>query len=142
MQISEQGIDAIKRREGFRAHAYPDANGYSCGYGHFGVAEGYVCTLAEAEDWLEADLARAEAAVNSGVSVEITQFQFDALISFTYNVGAHAFLSSTLLERINTENLGDVPNQFMRWVFSGGVESPALEARRRDEISQFQGDMA
>lgn len=142
MQISEAGIDAIKRREGFRAHAYPDANGYSCGYGHFGVSADYVCTVTEATNWLMGDLARAEGAVNSGLNFTPAQDQFDALVSFAYNVGPHAFLSSTLLKRLNAGEFTDVPNQMMRWVFSGGVESPALEARRKDEIAQFEGKEA
>lgn len=142
MQISDQGIEAIKRREGFRSHAYPDAGGYSCGYGHSGVSADYVCTQQEAENWLMGDLARAEGAVNSGVAFVPSQDQFDALVSFAYNVGPHAFLSSTLLKRMNAGEWNDVPHQFMRWVFSGGSESAALEARRRDELAQFEGRMA
>lgn len=139
MKCSQQGIDAIKRREGFRATAYPDASGYSIGYGHFGVSPDATCTEEQAQAWLEQDIGGAESAINGHVNVQLTQNQFDALCSFIYNVGVGAFESSTLLRILNSGYQGLAGNQFSRWVFSGGHENPALEARRRDEQAQFEG---
>jgi len=139
METSSEGIAAIKKREGFRSTAYPDATGYSIGYGHFGVPKSMIVTEEEATDMLLADARRAEDAINSLVEVPLTQNQFDALVSFIYNVGTGAFQSSTLLKRLNEGCYGMAAAQFPRWIFSQGHESIALEARRNEERDQFEG---
>lgn len=86
---------------------------------------------------LDQDLDWAERAVNNGVQVPLKQGQFEALVSFTFNVGAGAFGSSTLLKRVNANDFDDVPNQFKRWNRTGGHVSQGLINRRQHEIDYW-----
>jgi lysozyme len=145
MKLSAWGLEVLKQREGgFQAQKYPDASGYSIGYGHFikpwenfddGIDE------ATAAQLLEADVSTAEGAVNLRVSVPLTQSQFDALVSFAYNAGIGAFTSSTLLKLLNAGDLAGAQAQFSRWIYKtvGGVkvQAPELVARRAQEAAQF-----
>ena len=108
---------AIKNHEGLRLTAYKDGGGvWTIGYGHTGsdVREGLTIPLSEAERLLTRDLRVAEGHVNDAVKVKLTQNQFDALVSFTYNLGGGAFRSSTLLKLLNA---GDY-----EWALENGYE--------------------
>lgn len=141
--MSAQGLDMLRSLEGFSATPYPDHKGQSIGYGHLikpGESLTYV-TEAQAAQLLAQDVAWAEAAVNAAVTVQLTQAQFDALVSFTYNVGAGAFRGSTLLKRINAGD-PNASSEFGRWVYASGQVNQALVSRRRTEQSLFDGATA
>ncbi len=140
MKTSQQGIDFIKGHESLRLTAYRCTSGVlTIGYGHTGnVKPGQVITAMEAERLLQEDLATAEQAVNRLMSVELKQNQFDALVSFTFNVGAGAFKGSTLLFVINQKRSNEaIENQFKRWIYSDGKPSAGLKRRRAEESAIF-----
>lgn len=137
-RMSGDGLQALMRREGFAAEAYPDHKGQSIGYGHL-IKPGENLTRvsqAEAADLLAADVAWAEAAVTAAVLVPLNQAQFDALCSFCFNVGDGAFKRSTLVRRINRYDPA-ASEEFARWVYASGQVNPGLVARRADEAEQF-----
>lgn len=139
MKTSANGIEAIKRREGFSPVPYPDASGFSIGYGHF-IKPGESFTEideATATQLLAADLADAEAAISAGVTVGLSQGQYDALASFIYNVGVGAFRKSTLLRKLNAGDFQGAAEEFSRWNKSQGAELAALTTRRAEEAAQF-----
>jgi lysozyme len=142
MNISEAGIDAIAQREGERLTAYPDpATGgepWTIGVGHTGgVEEGDTITQDESRAFLAADLATAEAAINRGVKVPISQNEFDALCSFTFNVGVANFMTSTLLRLLNIGDHKDAANEFPKWNRAAGKIMAGLVTRRAGERDQF-----
>lgn len=136
---SRQGIELIKSHEGLRLTAYKcPGNVWTIGYGHTsGVAPGMIINEARAEALLQSDLEQFENAVNNLVEVPINQHQFDALVSFTFNVGIGAFVNSTLLTQLNNGNYAEAANQFSRWVYGGGKKLPGLVRRRQEEASLF-----
>ena len=104
MKISERGITLLKSFEGLELEAYQDIAGiWTIGYGHTGpdVRQGQRISEREAEALLRRDLRSREDAVSRFVSVPLNQNEFDALVSFVYNVGAEAFRRSTVLRRLN-----------------------------------------
>lgn len=135
--ITQDGIDLIKRFEGFSRAVYFCPAGYpTIGYGHVvkdgedfsnGIMEG------EAEELLRQDAVIAERAVLRLINVPLTDGQFDALVSFTYNLGGGALQRSTLRRKINCEEHAEVPEQFMRWVWAGGRKLKGLVRRREAE---------
>lgn len=137
MKTSEQGIKLIRDREGCILKAYRDTVGvWTIGVGHTAaVTEGDRCTEEQATQWLADDLQWSEAAVNLGVTVDLEQHQFDALVSFTFNVGQYAFASSTLLKRINAGLFDQAAQQFNRWNIP-----PEIISRRMGEKAQFMGE--
>jgi len=92
-------------------------------------------------DLLSQDVKPAEQAVNDGVNVALNQNQFDALVSFTFNVGNGAFTASTLLKVLNQQQYTEVPTQLLRWVRSGGEVAQGLVNRRQNEISLWNGQV-
>ena len=122
--ISNDGIDLVKTFEGLHK-VQPDGtiSAYLCpagkwtiGYGSCkGVRSGMKITKEEAELRLREDLRTAEADVKRYVTVPLTQGQYDALVSFVFNLGAGNFRSSTLLKKLNQGLYNDVPEQIMRW---------------------------
>ena len=141
MNISETGIDLIKGFEGFSAKPYLDIAGVpTIAYGHTaGVTMRHPpITQAEGEKMLLQDLKWAEAAVDYYVTVPLTQNQFDALVSFVFNLGATAFRRSTLLKKINAGKHDEVPEQLQKWVNAGGKPSKGLMARRLKESALYQ----
>lgn len=83
------------------------------------------------------DAVIAERAVLRLISVPLTDGQFDALVSFTYNLGGGALQRSTLRRKINREEHAEVPEQFMRWVWAGGRKLKGLVRRRQEEVNQY-----
>ena len=140
MNISNQGIEFIKKHEGLRLTAYRcTSNVLTIGYGHTGgVKAGQTITAAKAEEFLRSDLLAAETAVNTLVKVELSQHQYDALVSFTFNVGAGSLKRSMLLFVINEKSSNNtIECQFMRWVHSGGKVSKGLKSRRTEEVDLY-----
>jgi len=95
----------------------------------------------QALDLLSQDVQPAEKAVNAGVKVALNQNQFDALVSFTFNVGVGAFTSSTLLKVLNQSQYGAVPDQLRRWNKAGGNVVQGLVNRRANEISLWNAQI-
>jgi len=146
MAISLRGLAHIKGWEGFRANKYLDVAGLpTIGYGHLIKPHESFGTITEAEAsaLLAKDVASAEAAVNRGVKVPINQNQFDALVSFAFNVGNGAFLRSTLLKRLNAGEHVQAGYEFGRWVFikeNGKKEvSNGLVNRRTADYNLYKG---
>lgn len=145
MKTSENGISFIKRREDFRSEAYQDEEGnWTIGYGHTeGVKPGDTITKQKAEESLRIHIARVENAINRMVTVPLTQDQFDALVSFAYNIGTHAFYNSTLRRLLNLGCYEVVTHEMSNWRFvtlpSGEkVESKGLMQRRALEGTLFR----
>ena len=135
-----KNISLIKQHEGLRLEAYlPTPNDvWTIGYGHTHTAkQGMKITEAQAEELLRKDVAWAEEAVNKSVVVPLTQNQFDALVSFTFNVGAGAMDSSTLLRLLNSGDYNGAANQFLRWNKQKGVALKGLTKRREEERKLF-----
>ena len=139
MMVSDEGIKLIKRWEGCRIKAYKCPAGvWTIGYGHTkGVKEGDIISKREAEQLLRADLSRFEKGVNRKVAVDLTQGQYDALISFSYNVGLGNFSRSTLLKKLNKEKIAEAADEFLRWNRAGGRVLDGLTARRKAERELF-----
>jgi lysozyme len=142
MKTSPTGIGLIKSSEGLRLKAYPDPGTgglpWTIGYGSTsGVTQKMVITEAQAEQMLAADLVRFERAVERLVRVPLNQGQFDALVSFTYNVGEGNFTKSTLLRKLNAGDTAGAAEQFKRWVNAGGKVLPGLVKRRAAERALF-----
>jgi lysozyme len=119
MALSPRGLDFIKAREGFNATVYEDMAGHpTIGYGHrLRAGEAFPTGIDEAGAalLLAQDVAVAVAAVNRLVAVDLTQAQFDALVSFTYNVGAGNLQGSTLLRLLNERDAAGAAAQFALW---------------------------
>lgn len=143
MLMKTYNKDVIKEFEGLRLEAYLCPAGvWTIGYGHTGgdVWPGLVITKEWAEWLLEEDLKRFEANVSGYVRVDLTQDQFDALVSFTYNVGAEAFKNSTLLKKLNAGEYEEAADQFLRWNKSKGKVLAGLTNRRKKERALFLGE--
>lgn len=139
MNLSEDGKQFIKAREQLRLEAYQDEIGvWTIAWGHIsGVKAGDVCTIEQAEAWFAQDVAPREACVNDLVKVPLTQGQFDALCSFTFNLGCTALRNSTLLKLLNAGDAAGAAEQFGRWNHAGGEVSAGLTRRREQEKETF-----
>lgn len=135
--INSAGLALIKEYEGYVGHAYLDTGGVpTIGYGHTrGVKMGASCTPEQAEAWLQEDLASAEADVSKLVKVPLTDNQFSALVSFTFNLGGAQLGKSTLLKLLNAGNYAGAGSQFQFWVFDNGKKLPGLIKRRAAEAA-------
>lgn len=142
MKTSQKGIDLIKSFEGFSPTAYLCPAGvWTIGYGHTaGVSEGDSVDEDTAEDFLREDLADAEGAVGKYVKVPLKQWQFDALVSFAFNLGAGNLYSSTLLKKVN-RNPDDpsIRQEFEKWVYADGRVLQGLVDRRKAEADMYFG---
>jgi len=156
MKMSNIGLEFLTRWEGFKTTIYKDVAGYpTIGVGHLltkdELSSGKIIikkrvlqihnglTHQDVIDLLSQDLGRYEDTVRSNVSVPLQQYQFDALVSFCFNVGQRAFSNSTLLKQVNAKNFADVPNQFKRWNKAGGKVIKGLVNRRNAEIALWEG---
>ena len=139
MKIGKQGLEMIKEFEGLRLKAYKCPAGvWTIGYGHTKTAKpNLVITKAEATKLLIKDLAWVEAAVSKHVTVYLNQSQYDALCSFTYNVGATALKRSTLVRLLNAGDYEGAERQFKRWNKAGGKALKGLTRRRKAEEALF-----
>ncbi len=156
MKTSSNGVAVIQYFESLELKAYPDpATGgkpYTIGFGTTvypsgaPVRPGDVCTKEQAEKYLLNDLAKFEKVVSDAVRVPINQGQFDALVSFTYNVGpgnvklkAPGLLTSTLLRKLNAGDYAGAAGEFKRWNKANGKVMRGLTRRRAAEQCLFEG---
>lgn len=140
MNISQKGIDLIKNFEGCRLTAYRcPANILTIGYGHTGsdVVIGQKITQEQAEKLLKSDLLVHCNNVSRLVKVPLTQNQFDALVSFEFNVGYGNFASSTMLKLLNQKKYREAAAQFDRWVYANRKVLAGLVKRRAAEKTLF-----
>ena len=156
--MSGNGLELLTLWEGFEEFVYGDAAGLpTIGVGHLltqserssgkilidgeyvryreGLSEEQVRKL------LAQDLKGFETVVNEDVVVRLAQHQFDALVSFAFNVGKRAFRKSTLLRKLNQGQYSEVPEQLRRWTRAGGKELRGLINRRENEIKRWNGDL-
>ena len=140
--VSDAGLALIKHFEGYSPLVYKDAAGYpTIGFGHLiqpgeKIQEPLVGDAAER--LLQADVAPKAEAVNARVSVPLFQGQFDAVVSWTYNLGEDALKSSTMLKTINAGQHEQVPGQMKRWNRAGGKVLKGLERRREAEAALYE----
>lgn len=135
MRVSDEGISRLIVREGKRNKAYKDTKGiWTIGVGHTGpeVVEGLVWTDGQVTAALKDDLDEPEQALSKYVFVPLTQNQFDALVSFIFNVGVNAFRRSTMLKYLNLRNFEKAALEFDRWHIP-----PEIISRRDSEHAQF-----
>ena len=152
MQVGQSGKNLFKEWEGLVTHEYLDSGGApTIGIGHLltrsertsgkivirGQALDYRNELTEQQCWdlLDQDLDGTERTVNEAVTVPLNQNQFDALVSFTFNVGDGAFRGSTLLRLLNQGQYAQVPTQLRRWIRDNGHIVQGLINRREKEIT-------
>ena len=154
MKISSKGLKLIKHFEGLFLETYLDPVGIeTIGYGHTGehATPGNKITEEQAEEILQEDLIGHQAAVEKYVSVSLDQHQFDALVSFAFNVGNGAFQKSTLRRKLNNSDYEGAADELLRWnkgtINGRKVVLPGLTRRRRaerhlfleDELNYFDG---
>lgn len=145
MNLSAEGSKLIRDFEGLRLEAYQDVAGiWTIGYGTIRypdgsrVKEGDRCTEQQATDYFHHDIESKVLATDLYTTDAVTPNQFDALVSFVYNLGEKAFFDSTLRKRVNADpNDPDIRNQFMRWHFAGGKPVKGLWVRRHSEADHY-----
>ena len=139
MNIGQKGINLIKHFEGCELNAYKCPAGvWTIGYGHIkGVSEGMSITQEQAEQMLLDELKEYENYINELVTVNLSQNQFDALVSWVYNLGPANLQSSTLLKVLNSGDYSGVPAQIERWNKAGGKVLEGLIRRREAESALF-----
>jgi lysozyme len=137
--LSAEGEKVLVDREGLRTEAYLDSVGvWTIGVGHTAACgppepcEGMTITQDEALEIFARDTNTFEDEVNRLVTVPLTQWEFDALVSFTYNVGASALAGSTLLRKLNAGDKKGAYEEFMEWDIP-----PEIIPRRRAEQACF-----
>lgn len=144
MQTSEKGIALIKEFEGCKLTAYQDSVGvWTIGYGWTQpvdgkpIRAGMTIKQETAERLLKTGLVSYESDVSRLVKVDLTQGQFDALVSFTYNLGARSLSTSTLLRKLNGGDYAGAADEFLRWNKAGGKVLNGLTRRREAERALF-----
>lgn len=146
MQTSAKGLQLIKDHEGFRSKPYLCPTGVpTIGYGSTFYPGGRKVSLqdkpvseSEATELLAVVLTKFESAVNDLVTATLTQNQFDALVSFVYNIGPGAFTKSTLRRKVNADTSDPtIAAEFAKWVNGGGKKLPGLVRRRADEAKLY-----
>lgn len=139
MKTSQRGINLIKEFEGFRGTAYRDPVGiWTIGYGFVkGVKQGDTITRAQADARLRRELAEYERAVERATGGNATQPQFDALVSFAYNVGVKGMAGSTVIKRHNAGDHQAAARAFGLWNKAGGKVWPGLTRRRAAEAALY-----
>lgn len=157
LRLSENGGVHLVRVEGSKGKAYRDSGQkWTIGVGHLltapEVMSGYVTIGGVQVAWeeglsdtqivalLRQDVGWAVAAVHRFVTVPLNQHQFDALVSFVFNVGSGNFKGSTLLKRVNAGVFDQVPGEMMKWVYAGGQRIKGLVYRRTLEGALWRGE--
>jgi lysozyme len=141
MKLSPDGKKLIQHYEGCALEAYLDGKYWSIGYGHNGpdVEPGMKITKVKAGQLFLKDVEWAEEAVTKAVKVPLVQNEFDALVSFVFNVGEPQFLTSTLLKRLNLGERAAAADHFLKWVYANKAKDPGLIKRRGAERKLFMG---
>ena len=139
MRASEKAYSLIRQFEGLRLTAYKcPAGAWTVGYGHTsGVVPGMTITKEQAEEFLKLDIATVENIV-SAECPNLRQCQFDALVSFVFNVGGGNFRKSILLKKIKANpDDNSIMDEFLRWVYANGVVLTGLQMRRLAEMRLY-----
>ena len=139
MKATNTAIELIKSFEQLRLNSYLCPAGvWTIGYGHTdGVNQGMLITEKTADAFLKQDIRNAEHSINQ-MDAELTQEQFDALVSFVFNVGVRAFNVSTLRKKIlKNPNDPSIADEFRRWIYAGNEKMPGLIKRREQEIKLY-----
>ena len=152
MNISQDGIDLIKYFEGCPTDDNGNVVSYRCaankatiGFGSLKlidgspVQDGMTISKQDAEDLLAHELHEYEGYINDMVGVELNQNQFDALVSWVFNLGPTNLSSSTMLKVVNSRKFSEVPEQIKRWNKVSGVPNEGLMKRRNAEALLFEG---
>ena len=156
LELGQEGLDLIQHFEGWEPQSYIDDAGFeTIGYGHKltgrekrtgkietdnGTIHWRNAISRQEGEWILADDAKeAEHGVQSAVQVKLKQRQYDALVSWTFNLGSGALSGSTMLEKLNAEDYQAVPDEMKRWVYAGGRKLAGLVRRRESEANLFQG---
>lgn len=155
MQVSAEALEILKDREALRLTAYQDQAGvWTIGYGATyyesgaKVRQGDTITAARAVQLLAYHVGVAASGVNNVIKATLNQGQFDALVSFAYNVGVPRFTSSTLKTLVNTNpnDLDRIEAEFLKWVYvtvnGVKVQSAGLVNRRREEVEMYRSGTA
>ena len=139
MKISNNGLDLVKHFEGLVLEAYKCPAGvWTIGYGHTkDVQPGDSWSEDHADHMLEVEMEEYEKYINDLVTVELNQNQFDAMVSWVYNLGSSNLQASTLLKVLNAGDYEGVPAQIMRWNKAGGKVLEGLTRRRQAEADLF-----
>lgn len=144
MRTSQAGLDLIKEFEGFSPEPYDDVGGLSTiGYGHL-IKRGEHfdrITREEGEHILSLDVQFAENCIEQHVEPDLEQYEFDALVSFIFNLGCANFARSTLRKMINAENFANASNEFPKWNRVNGRVVRGLVRRRAAERALFRGEI-
>lgn len=146
---SDKCTEMVEEFEGFRAEAYKDQRGiWTIGFGSTTIGggrpvrQGDVVTKQVASIWQSMDLDRIDIKLNNGMPIEVvnglSQNQWDAIVSLTYNIGVSAFLESTLLKLLEAGDLVGAANQFLVWVRTDGKVNQGLVNRRTKEKALFE----
>ncbi|MCK1065062.1 lysozyme [Pluralibacter gergoviae] len=147
MQVSDKGIELIKRFEGCSLSAYPDPGTggvpWTIAYGWTGnvdgkpIRPGMKIDQATADRLLRTGIVSYDQAVSKMLKVKVTQNQYDALVSLAYNIGTRALSTSTLMKKLNAGDYSGAADEFLRWNKSGGKVMPGLTNRRKAEREVF-----
>lgn len=142
MKLSTNGLNLIKKFEGCRLTAYKPVSSeryYTIGYGHYSASiyKGQQISQATAEQFLKNDVEAFANGVSKMVKVAINQNQFDALVSFAYNLGLTNLETSTLLKFVNQKKFANAADEFDKWIYSNGKVLAGLVTRRAAEKALF-----
>lgn len=139
MILGAAGKALIQSFETCDLTAYPDQRGvWTIGWGHTaGVSPSDTCTQDQADAWFVQDTQTAVNAVSRSVDVALSQNQFDALVSLCFNIGSHAFATSTLVALLNQGSIAGAVQQFLVWNHVNGQPNAGLTRRRTAEQSLF-----
>lgn len=140
MKCSQEGLELIKKFEGCKLKSYKCPAGvWTIGYGHTeDVKEGDIVSPQEADKLLRADVFKFEEYVADNVTVKLTQNQFDALVTWTFNLGVGNLRNSTMLKKLNNADYTSVPFEMKRWNKAGGKTLDGLIRRRKAEGLLFE----
>lgn len=138
LSLSAAGLIAIAGFEGFSEEVYIPVPGDlpTVGFGHADprLTIGERISKQQAMTFLSEDVREAQKSVQKCVHVPLTQFEFDAYVSFAYNVGERRFCTSTLVRKLNSGDYSGACEGLKAWVYSGGIKYKGLEIRRKIEI--------
>lgn len=140
--LSVAGLTAIMQHEALRTTAYPDpatrGAPWTICWGHTGpeVRKGLRVSRAQCELWLRGDVAKAESYLKRYIKVPVRQGQWDAYVSFVFNVGPERFRTSTMLRKLNAGDWRGSCNQFPLWVYANKMRMEGLRIRRMGEQKQ------
>jgi len=141
MNISQEGLSLIKKFEGCELEAYKCAAGvWTKGYGSTkNVKEGDTLTQEEADELLLHEMDEYESYIKDNVTSDLDQNQFDALVSWVFNLGPSNLKASTMLKVVNAGDMKEVPAQIKRWNKANGKTLQGLIRRREAEALLFEG---